>query len=136
MTQVPKSVVVGLLSGVVTCAISIYALGYTSAFVMPSRFPALLWDALIVFGVGAAAVAFVIHLLVVRVFTARVLPALVAFTVAIVVTAVATGPPSLTYRAIAAWMIGALIASVALRALWSNNSLESRCSGSAAQLGR
>lgn len=61
-----KSVIAGIASGVVTFFVSIQAMGYTSAFVMPPGASLAAWDALVILGLGATLVALVIHLVALR----------------------------------------------------------------------
>jgi hypothetical protein len=70
----------GVVSGTVTCAASLHALGYTSALVMPSWASPDAWNALVVLGVGATLVALVVHSIVLHVLRCRTALALVSRT--------------------------------------------------------
>ena len=124
MQQLFKSIAAGIASGVLTYAASIYALGFTNAFVMPQGFPLVLWQAVVVFGIGATLVALLLHLLAIRLLAAKSLPAFVAFAVTGVVALAASGLLTHGGKAIAAWLLGALLASLAHRQLRPNNSFK------------
>ncbi|MBW8368883.1 MAG: hypothetical protein K0M70_13615 [Arenimonas sp.] len=124
MQQSLKSIAAGVVSGVLTYAASIYALGFTNAFVMPHGFPVVFWDAAVVFGLGAMLVALLIHLLALRVFGASVMLAFTVFATTAVVALAATDLLMHGGKALAAWSIGAFLASVAHSRLRSNNSFK------------
>jgi hypothetical protein len=119
-----KSFAVGLASGLLTYAASSYTLGYTSAFVMPLGFPLALWGALVVFGLGASLVALLIHFLAIRTLAAQAIPALAGFVISVVLALLVTDQLTFGYRAIAAWLVGALLASATHSRLRSNNSFK------------
>ncbi len=111
--QIPlKSVVTGAISGIATYFISILALGYTAAFTMPKGFPLALWDALVVFGLGALLVAFAIHFTALRVFRPRRFPSFAAILIAVIAALGITGLLSNGGHALASWALGALLASL------------------------
>ena len=124
MQQSLKSFAIGAVSGVITYAATIYAMGYTMAFAMPRGFPLALWEALVVFGLGAVLVAFLIHLSALGLLAARAVPALAGFAVAVVVALAVSGHLALGLKVMAAWLIGALLASAAQRWLRPNNSFK------------
>ena len=124
MQQSLKSFAVGAASGAVTFAASIYATGYTSALAMPGGFPRPLWDALVVFGLGAALVAFLVHLIALRVCAARAVPAFAGLAATVVLAWGVTGRLASGITPMAAWLLGALLASAARGWLRPNNSLK------------
>ena len=124
MHHVVKSSLVGASSGVITYFASMRALGYTMAIAMPQNFSTTLWDALVLFGLGAALVALVIHLLAIRFMAAQPAPALLGFLGATTVALAVTGQLQLGYKAFAAWLIGVLLAMAVQRWLWPNNSFK------------
>lgn len=124
MQQLLKSIAAGVASGILTFAASTYALGFTNAFVMPHGFSLALWETVVVFGVGATLVASLLHFLAIRVLVAKALPAFAAFAVTVVVALVASGLLTHGGKALAAWLIGALLASAAHSRLRPNNSFK------------
>ena len=124
MHQHVKGVVVGVASGAITYAASYFALGYTHAIAMPRDVPLALWDAVVVFGLGAALVALATHLMAIRIASAPIASALAGFAAALVVALAATGDLALGYKVLAAWLAGAVLASAAQRWLWPNNSFK------------
>ncbi len=122
-----KSVIVGAISGIATYFISIYALGYTAALAMPKDFSLALWDSIVVFGLGALLVAFAIHYAALRILRVQSFPSFAAFLVAVIAALGITGLLSTGGNALAAWALGALLASLAVNWQRSNNS----CLGSA-----
>ncbi|MGY1425164.1 hypothetical protein [Lysobacter sp. A289] len=119
-----KSIAAGVVSGGITYVASIYALGFTNAFGMPDGFPLALWDAAVVFGIGAMLVALLIHFLAIRLLAARVFLAFAAFAVTGFAALVVSGLLPHGGKALAAWLIGALLASVAHSRLRSGNSFK------------
>lgn len=117
-----RSIVAGIVSGSLTCITSIYTLGFTSAIAMPRDFPTALWEAVVVFGIGAMLVALLIHFLALREFVARIPLAFAAFVTAGVITLAVTGLLAYGGKVLAAWLIGALLASAVQRRLQSKNS--------------
>ncbi len=116
MLQSIKSFAAGIVSGALTYVASIYVLAHTSAFVMPRGFPPALWTAVVVFGLGAALVAFLIHFVAIRVLVAKDIPAFIGFATTVVVVLAVTGLLANGGKAIASWLVGALLASL-VRAL-------------------
>lgn len=108
-----RSIITGAASGIATCAASIYALSYTNAFVMPSWASFALWEAVVVFGVGATLVALLIHFAALRAFQAKGPGAFMAFLGAALLTLMATGQLSFGVKALVAWAVGAILASLA-----------------------
>lgn len=121
-----KSCAAGVASGVLTYVASIYALGYTNALVMPRGVALAAWEATAVFGLGAALVALLIHFFAIQALAARILPALAGFVATVVSALAATGQLASGGKAIAAWLIGVLLASAAYGLLKSHNAFKPR----------
>ena len=124
MRQSLKSITAGVVSGGLTYAASIYALGFTNALVMPYGFPLALWETVVVLGIGAMLVALLIHFLAIRLLAARILLSFVAFAVIGFVALAASGLLTHGGNALAAWLIGALLASAAHSRLRPNYSFK------------
>lgn len=120
-----RSFAVGGVSGALTYAASIHTLGYTSAFVMPRGFPAAIWYPTVVFGLGASLVAFLIHLVALRTISAKVVPAFISFSAAVVFSLAIAGQLPLGLEALIAWLAGTLLASAAHNRLRHRNSSKS-----------
>ena len=119
-----KSIIAGTASGTASYFASTATLGYTNAIAMPSWAPLAAWEAVVVFGLGAALVALLTHLVALVVLQARAPLALASF---VAVTLLAMGlSGQLTYgtKVIAAWVVGAALASLAYRELRPNNSFK------------
>ena len=119
-----KSTLAGTVSGVLTGNLAIPAMAATAAIAMPVGWPNALWTAVVVFGLGAFLPALVIHFAALRLTGANALVAMGSFCIAVIATIyVATG---LTYAGstLAAFIVGAIAATVASIALWSNNSFK------------
>lgn len=123
MSRSLKSFATGIVSGALTCAASIYALAHASAFVMPRGFPVALWIAVVVFGLGATSVAFLIHFVAIRILAANDLPAFIGFALTVAVVLAVTGLPANDGNPIASWLVGASLASLVRSLLGSNQSL-------------
>lgn len=117
-------VIAGALSGVCTYAISTFLLAHTSAIVMPREFSLVAWKTLVVFGLGAFAVALVIHLLALRVSSSKALPSLAGFLVAIISALAISGLLAVAHEALLAWSLGALLASA--MCVWLRSDSSSR----------
>ncbi|MGY0799011.1 hypothetical protein ACW7G0_08165 [Lysobacter sp. A286] len=124
MRQSLKNIAAGVVSGGLTYAASIYTLGFTNAFVMPRGFSLAFWEAAVVFGIGALLVALLIHFLSIRLFAARSALAFAAFAVTGLVSLAASGLLVHGGKALAAWLLGALLASVLHIRLRPNNSFK------------
>ena len=124
MQRLVKSIGVGTAAGGVTCYGSVFAIGYTMAFVMPRAVPFALWDVVVVFGLGAALVAMAVHLAALRLFTVLRVPALLGFVAGLALTMLVLGEPLLAPKAWAAWVVGALLATAVDGWLRSNNSFK------------
>ena len=124
MQEAIKSIVTGAVSGIATYFASIYALGYTNAFVMPSWASFALWDTAVIFGLGAVLVALLIHFVALHAFRAKIPLALVSFLSTTLLAMALTGQLSFGTKALVAWAVGALLASLAHRKLRPNSSFE------------
>lgn len=124
MSHSLKSIAAGILSGAFTCAASIYALAHTNAFVMPRGFPLALWEVVVVFGLGAAVVAFLIHFFSIWMLAAKSVPAFISFAGTVVVVLATTGLLVNGGTAITSWLVGALLASLVRGLLRSNPSFK------------
>ena len=120
-----KSIVAGIASGIATYFASIAALGYTNAFVMPSWAPLSRWEVVVVFGLGSALVAMIFHAIALRVFQAGAAWAFASFLGATLLALVVTGQLDFGAKTLAAWVVGALLASLAYRMLRPNDSFNS-----------
>lgn len=119
-----KSIVAGIASGTATYFASIAALGYVNAFVMPSWAPLSLWEVVVVFGLGAALVALIFHVIALRIFQARAAWAFASFLCATLLALVLTGQLTFGAKTLAAWVVGALLASLAYRMLRPGDSFK------------
>lgn len=84
----------------------------TSAIAMPTGMSLPLWDAVVVFGLGAALVAFLVHLLALRLSKASPLVALLVFGAVVVACVASTGALTYSLNFITAAVVGALGASL------------------------
>ena len=121
MSQFLKSFMAGIVSGVLTHFACIRLIGYTAAFAMPRGFPMALWDAVVIYGLGATLAAFLIHFLAIRAVNATPLPALLGFVGTLVAMMAGTGVLIYGGNALAACVIGALVASMARDAGLANS---------------
>ena len=126
MPQFLKSFTAGIVSGVLTYVVSIRLLGYTAAFAMPQGFPPALWDAVVVFGLGAVLVALLIHFLAIRMLAANIFPALLGFSTTVVLALAMADLLTHGGNAIASWLIGALLASAVPAFPKPRNSIKSK----------
>jgi len=123
MSQVFKSLTTGIVSGLVTYQVAVYALARTSALTLPTGFSLSIWVAVVVFGLGVTLVAFLVHGIALGITRQGGLLALAAFGGTFVAYLalsglLATGVPALT-----AAVIGAGLATLAA-SLRSNNSFK------------
>lgn len=119
-----KSILAGVISGIVTSCLAVPAIGVIAAIAMPSGWFVVLWSTLVVFGLGAFLPALIIQFSVLLISRANALVALSSFCIAaIATTAIFSG---LTYAgsALAALVIGAIAATAIVSALWSKNSFK------------
>ena len=119
-----KSILAGTFSGVVTGGLAVPAIGATAAIAMPSGWPVTLWDALIVFGLGAFLPALIIHSFALLITRANALSALASFCVAVIATTALTSGLTYAGNALAAFVVGAIAATLLTSTLWSNNSFK------------
>jgi hypothetical protein len=119
-----KSIIAGAVSGISTYFVSISTLGYTNAFVMPSWAPLAVWEAVVVFGLGAALVALLIHLAALLAFQTRASWSLALFLAVTLLAMELSGHLTYGTRTLAAWAVGAVLASLAYRKLRPNNSFK------------
>ena len=124
MQGIIKSIVAGAVSGIATYFASIYALGYTNAFVMPSWAPFALWETVVIFGLGAALVALLVHFVALHAFRAKTPLALVSFLGTTLLAMALTGQLGFGTKALIAWTVGTLLASLAYRKLRPNSSFK------------
>ena len=119
-----KSIFAGVVSGIASYFISLYALGYTNAFVMPLWASLALWNAFVVLGVGATLVALSIHFVALRIFRAKAPLALASFFGTTLVTMALAGVLALGAKTLLAWILGAFLASLASHKLRPNDSFK------------
>ena len=101
-----------------------HAIAYTAAIAVPPGFPLAAWQALVVFGLGATLVAFLVHAAAVWLFSFRVIPALVGFFAVVVAALVVEGLLPTGGNALAAWFVGASLASAVGRWLKPDSALK------------
>jgi hypothetical protein len=111
MSQALRSIAIGVASGIATYFAARHALGLTSAFVLPDGFPLVLWEILVVFGLGATLVALIIHLTALGVTRPKKSHAFAGFVVAILSCLAAAGLLQYAARVVAAVVLGALLAT-------------------------
>lgn len=111
MRQVIIGLIAGVVSGLCTYQASVYALAYTSAFTKPREFPMMVWQSLVVFGLGAFAVALVVHLLVLRFSPSKPLLSLLGFLVTLVTVLAASGVLIFAHKTLLSWSLGSVLAS-------------------------
>lgn len=110
-----NAVFAGALSGVLAYIVSGHALAYTIAFAMPAGWSANLWDALVVYGLGVWLVALLVHLTLLRVFAARAWVAMMTFALTLALGLLATQQLTTAWKALCAWLLGALVATLIQR---------------------
>lgn len=101
--------------------LAVPAIGATAAIAMPAGWSVTLWDALIVFGLGAFLPALIIHSSALLITRYNALNALVSFCVAVIATTALTSGLTYAGNALAAFVVGGIAATIS-SALWSNNS--------------
>jgi len=113
----------GVVTGALIAAVTFPWLARTAAIAMPRTFNVHLWDALVVFGLGASLVAFPLMLLALRLTMARgsgvaamLVAALLALVAALrVMDALAGGS-----NVLLAWAVGMLLAAL-VHGLWRSS---------------
>ena len=123
MSQKLKSLIAGVASGIATFLLGISTLALTNALVLPDGFPLVVWDALVVFGLGVTPVAILIHIAALAVSKCHRVGALVGFALAYVICLGASGPLQAGLKALVAALIGATLATLII-GLRSNNSFK------------
>ena len=111
-----KSLLAGAVSSVVTYFASMEALRFTSAIPVPAWLPPHLvswglWEAVVVFGLGALLPAALIHLITIRITAAQLIAAATAFAISLLAVLLIADQLAASYKAFPAWIIGALLAS-------------------------
>ena len=124
MRQLLKSLSIGAVTGAITYFASVHAIAYTAAIAVPPGFPLAAWQALVVFGLGATLVAFLVHAAAVWLFSFRVIPALVGFFAVVVVALAVEGLLPTGGNALAGWFVGASLASAVGRWLKPDSALK------------
>ena len=124
MQGIIRSTFAGVASGIATFFASVPALGYTNAIVMPSWAPLRAWEIIVVFGLGATAVALVMHFAAIWLLRARGPLALAAFLGTTLAALALADLINHGTKALASWLIGALLATLACRILRPNNSFK------------
>lgn len=119
-----KSIVAGAASGVASYFVSLYALGYTNALVIPPWASLAVWEAFVVLGLGATLVAFAIHVVVLRILRAKAPLALVSFFGTTLLAMTLAGLLGFGAKTLAAWIVGAFLASLVHRKLWPNHAFK------------
>ena len=119
-----KSTLAGTASGVLTGYVAVPALAATAAIAMPPGWPIALWTSVVMFGLGAFLPALVIHLSALRLAGANALVALASFCLAVIAMIYVTTGLTYAGAALAAVVVGAIAATFAFSALWSNNSFK------------
>ena len=125
MTNSIKSMLAGAASGIITSYFAVPAIGVTAAIAMPSGWPLAIWNALVVFGLGAFLPALVIQsaaLLITRAANSFVV--LASFCVAAIATIAMLSGLTYAGSALAALVIGAVAATATVSGLWSNKSFK------------
>lgn len=85
---------------------------------------ASLWEVVVVFGLGAALVALIFHVIALRIFQARAAWVFASFLCATLLALVLTGQLTFGAKTLAAWVVGALLASLAYRMLRPGDSFK------------
>ena len=121
MSQLAKSIGIGIASGIVVFAVAIFTLARTNALILPAGVPLFAWDALVVFGLGVALIALIIHLAALTLVKPKLSLALAGFLLAFLSSLAVSGLLQMGIKALVAAAIGAFFATGIAR-LRSNNS--------------
>jgi hypothetical protein len=121
-----KSILAGAVSGIATYFVSLYVLAYTSALVMPAWASLAAWEILVVLGLGATLVAMVVHLVALRSLRASAPLALASFFATTLLAMALAGVLSVAAKTLAAWLVGAFLASLACRGLRAEEAYKSK----------
>ena len=123
MSQQIKSIIVGVFSGVGTYFAAVFALARTNAITMPRDFSLAVWDALVVFGLGATLVALLIHSIALTVTKSNRTASLAGFALSFIACLAISGLLQTGLKALLAVLIGAALATLVV-GLRSNNSFK------------
>ena len=123
MSQLWKSLGIGIGSGIVTYNTAVFALARSSALALPAGFPLPIWETFIVFGLGVTLVALVLHLLALILTKSRLSPAFLGFLLSFLACLAVSGLLQTGLKSLAAAVIGAVLASAIARQR-SNNSFK------------
>jgi hypothetical protein len=115
LRELVKSTVVGALSGACSWFATVTAVGSLSALGVRDGTSPPAWEPVAVFGLGAALVALVIHLVALRLSNVRTIAAFFAFAAVVVGLVAATGPIASGLRFIGSVIVGAAAASLLAR---------------------
>ena len=115
MRELVKSTAVGAASGACTWFAAAVAVGGLSALRMRDGTAPPAWEPWAVFGLGAALVALVIHLVALQLLRVQIIAAFLAFAAVVVGLVAATGPVAGSLRFIGAAILGAAGASIVAR---------------------
>ena len=118
-----KSFAIGAISSIATIFLSTIALARTSAFALPASMPIIVWEWIVVLGLGATLVALLIHWVALTAFMIAARPALIGFMSSLAVVLLVSGLLPSSLKTFIAWTVGALLASLLVR-LKSNSSLK------------
>ena len=115
-----KGALAGIASGVTTYFASNWTLGFTNALVMPAWAPLAAWEWIVLLGLGATVVAFALHLAALGLGRASESVAFAAFFGTTVGAMLLAGLLESGAKTLAAWLVGAFLAS------WLSGRLRSR----------
>lgn len=110
-----RSFIIGVIGSIATLWLSTIALARTSAFAMPGTMPTMVWEWVVILGLGAMLVALVVQLAAIAVSKPAVWPALAGFIVSAAVILLVSGLLPSGFKTLIAWTIGALLASLLAR---------------------
>ena len=123
MSVSAKSFLSGALSGVLVSYSLIYSIAVTAAIAMPRDFPVSLWDASVIFGLGAFLPTLILYSLSLLISRSSLLISLVGFLIAVIVGLSVFAELTYAGSALSATVLGAL-AATALVSLRPNNSFK------------
>lgn len=115
-----KSFLSGFLSGLLVSYILVFSIAMTAAIAMPEEFNMALWDAVVVFGLGAFLPTVAIYFLSLVVTRPNMLVSLSGFYIAVITGLSVFAELTFAGSALSAVVLGAL-AATALASLWPNN---------------
>ena len=123
LRELVKSIAVGTSSGACSWFAAVMAVGGLSEIAVRDGTAPPVWAPLAIFGIGAALVALVIHLVALRLARAQLIAAFLAFAAVVVGLVASTGPVAGSLGFIGAALLGAASASILWR-LRPNSSLK------------